>query len=99
MSDALLKQAIAATEQQVERANHQQWEQLIADEPARQQLIQQLAGMDHGDNPQASADALNYLLELNQTLEALCLSQRAELVELLKGIGQGNKAKKAYQSK
>ena len=99
MSNELILQAISATEQQLERANQQQWAELIADEPARQQLIQQLANLDHSDNPQDSANALNRLLELNQTLEALCLSQRAELVELLKGIGQGNKAKKAYQDK
>lgn len=99
MSNVLIQQAISATEQQLARANQQQWAELIADEPARQQLIQQLASLDHSDNPQDSANALNRLLELNQTLEALCLSQRAELVELLKGIGQGNKAKKAYQGK
>lgn len=99
MSDVLIQQAIAATEQQIERANHQQWEELIADEPARQQLIRQLANLEHDENPQSSAKALNQLLELNQTLEVICLSQRATLVDLLKGIGQGNKAKKAYQEK
>ncbi|HSG92114.1 MAG TPA: flagellar protein FliT [Methylotenera sp.] len=99
MSEALINKALVATEQQVDRANHQQWEDLIAEEPERQQLIKQLTNLDHNENPQELAKALNKLFELNQTLEALCLSQRAELVELLKDIGQGNKAKKAYQGK
>lgn len=99
MSEALIQQAITATELQIERANLQQWEELIADEPSRQQLIRQLTNLNEGDDPQASANALNKLLERNQVLEVLCLSQRAELVEQLKDIGQGNKAKKAYQGK
>ena len=97
MSETLIEQAITATQQQIERANNAQWDELIAAEPVRQQGIQQLANVDHSADPQASANALKQLLELNQVLEALCLSQRGELVDLIKGIGQGNKAKKAYQ--
>jgi len=98
MSDTdIINQTIQLTLQSIAFAEQAEWEQLQQNEAKRQAMITSLNNLDFGDSDAGSMrQQITQLIDLNETLSALCVAERDKMAVEIKHINKGKKATSAY---
>ncbi|WP_273152383.1 flagellar protein FliT [Methylophaga thiooxydans] len=98
MSDTdIINQTIQLTLQSIAFAEQAEWEQLQQNEATRQAMITSLNNLDFDDNDAGSMrHQITQLIDLNETLSALCVAERDKMAVEIKHINKGKKATSAY---
>ncbi|KGM08197.1 hypothetical protein LP43_0620 [Methylophaga thiooxydans] len=98
MSDTdIINQTIQLTLQSIAFAEQAEWEQLQQNEAKRQAMITSLNNLDFDDSDASSMrHQITQLIDLNETLSALCVAERDKMAVEIKHINKGKKATSAY---
>lgn len=98
MSDTdIINQTIQLTLQSIAFAEQAEWEQLQQNEAKRQAMITSLNNLDFDDSDASSMrHQITQLIDLNETLSALCVAEREKMAVEIKHINKGKKATSAY---
>ena len=95
--EKLIDVAIRLTRESISHAENGDWEQLEVNEQKRQAMITDLNALEVDESLLNKVhQQMRLLIQLNDDLSAICLSERNKAALQIKQITQGKKANSAY---